>query len=162
MTPTPAQSDETRQKVTATIKHPLSTDADIDYIMALIAAERIRLLDAVEGVIGPPETQEYTPDQTKGDDGLELIDRLRYIAIRNAFRAELRAALKGLREDDAYVRKVRWESGQLATPVDAQAQGHEADNLSAGGAPKRCEPDAFDGYCQEHHIPVEKCWEKRT
>jgi hypothetical protein len=24
---------------------------------------------------------------------------------------------------------------------------------------KRCQPDAFEGYCQEHHIPVEKCWE---
>lgn len=24
----------------------------------------------------------------------------------------------------------------------------------------QCQPDAFEGHCSEHHIPVEKCWTK--
>jgi hypothetical protein len=27
---------------------------------------------------------------------------------------------------------------------------------------KRCEPNAFDGICQVHHVPVEKCWANNT
>lgn len=33
------------------------------------------------------------------------------------------------------------------------------DSKNTGKPSKKCEPTAFDGYCNEHHVPIEKCWQ---